>query len=217
MNTKIIDNNGDYTDFEIELDDRVYNVKVNDHLIWEAIKNELSNKRQGTHNTKTRHDVRGGGRKPYRQKGTGRARQGTSRSPIHVGGGITFGPHPRDYSYKMPRKAKRNAYRSILSKKLKDGSLKIIDDFKVDSGKTKDANSKLKNLVKDDRRVVLVYKDEDLMLKRAMSNLPWAKCISCYRLSAHDLFYAKEVVMIKDAATELNSFLLKGMKEGGSE
>jgi large subunit ribosomal protein L4 len=217
MNTKIIDNNGDYTDFEIELDDRVYNVKVNDHLIWEAIKNELSNKRQGTHNTKTRHDVRGGGRKPYRQKGTGRARQGTTRSPIHVGGGVAFGPHPRDYSYKMPRKAKRNAYRSILSKKLKDGSLKIIDDFKVDSGKTKDAYSKLKNLVKDDRRVVLVYKDDDLMLKRAMRNLPWAKCISCYRLSAHDLFYAKEVVMIKDAATELNSFLLKGMKEGGSE
>ncbi len=217
MNTKIIDNNGNYTDNEIELEDRIFNVEVNNHLIWEAIKNELANKRQGTHNTKTRHDVRGGGRKPFRQKGTGRARQGTSRSPIHVGGGIVFGPHPRDYSYKMPRKAKRSAYKSILSKKLQSGTLKIVDEFKVESGKTKDAQQKLKNLVKDDRRVILVYKDEDKMLKRAMRNLPWAKCISCYRLSAHDLFYAKEVILIKDAALELNEFLLKGMKEGGNK
>ena len=111
MNTKVIDNNGNPIG-EIELEDKIYNVEVNDHLIWEAIKNELANKRQGTHDTKTRSDVRGGGRKPFRQKGTGRARQGTSRSPINRGGGVVFGPHPRDYSYKMPRKAKRIAYKS---------------------------------------------------------------------------------------------------------
>ena len=215
MNTKVIDNNGNPIG-EIELEDKIYNVEVNDHLIWEAIKNELANKRQGTHDTKTRSDVRGGGRKPFRQKGTGRARQGTSRSPINRGGGVVFGPHPRDYSYKMPRKAKRIAYKSILSKKLNDGSIKIIDEFKVESGKTKDAYDKLASFT-DKRRVVLVYKEEDKMFKRAMRNIPWAHYLSCFRLSAHDLFYAKEIVMTKDAAVELNSFLLKGTSKGGGQ
>jgi large subunit ribosomal protein L4 len=216
MNTKVIDKTGKFTENEIELEDKVYNVEINDHLIWEAIKNELANKRQGTHNTKTRHEVSGGGKKPFRQKGTGRARQGTSRSPIHVGGGIVFGPHPRDYSYSMPRKAKRNAYKSILSKKLKSGSLKIVDEFKVESGKTKHAFELLSKIVTDKRRVILVYKEDDMMLKRAMRNLSWAKCISYQRLSAHELFYAKEVILTKDAALELNNFLLKGKKEGGN-
>ncbi len=216
MNTKLIDKNGNYTETQVELDDKVYNVEVNDHIIWEAIKNELANKRQGTHNTKTRSDVRGGGRKPYRQKGTGRARQGTSRSPIHRGGGVVFGPHPRDYSYKMPKKAKRVAYRSILSKKLKDGSLKIVDEFRVESGKTKDAYQQLLSLTEDRRRVILVYKEEDKMMKRAVRNIKWANTLSCYRLKAHDLFYAKEVILTKDAAQELNTFLLNGFK-GGSE
>ncbi len=216
MNTKLIDKNGNYTETQVELDDNVYNMEVNDHIIWEALKNELANKRQGTHNTKTRSDVRGGGRKPYRQKGTGRARQGTSRSPINRGGGVVFGPHPRDYSYKMPKKAKRVAYRSILSKKLKDGSLKIIDEFKVESGKTKDAYQQLLSLTEDRRRVILVYKEEDKMMKRAVRNIKWANTLSCYRLKAHDLFYAKEVILTKDAAQELNTFLLNGFK-GGSE
>lgn len=216
MNTKLIDKNGNYTETQIELDDNVYNMDINDHIIWEAIKNELANKRQGTHNTKTRSDVRGGGRKPYRQKGTGRARQGTSRSPIHRGGGVVFGPHPRDYSYKMPKKAKRVAYRSILSKKIKDGSLKIVDEFKVESGKTKDAYQQLLSLTEDQRRVVLVYKDEDKIMKRAVRNIKWANTLSCYRLNAHDLFYAKEIILTKDAAQELNTFLLNGFK-GGNE
>jgi large subunit ribosomal protein L4 len=216
MNTKLIDKNGNYTETQVELDDNVYNMEVNDHIIWEALKNELANKRQGTHNTKTRSDVKGGGRKPYRQKGTGRARQGTSRSPINRGGGVVFGPHPRDYSYKMPKKAKRVAYRSILSKKLKDGSLKIIDEFKVESGKTKDAYQQLLSLTEDRRRVILVYKEEDKMMKRAVRNIKWANTLSCYRLKAHDLFYAKEVILTKDAAQELNTFLLNGFK-GGSE
>ncbi len=216
MNTKVIDLNGNFTDGGVDLVDEVFNVEVNDHLIWEAVKNELANRRQGTHSTKTRHFVRGGGKKPYRQKGTGRARQGTSRSPVHVGGGVAFGPHPRDYSYKMPRKAKRNAYKSIFTKKLQSGNLTIVDEFKVDSGKTKDASNMLSGILSDTRRVVLVYKDEDAMLKRAMRNLSWAKCISYQRLSAHDLFYAKQVVITKDAALELNKFLLKGTK-GGDE
>lgn len=213
MNIKVIDNNNGNLKEDIRLEDSVYDVEVNDHLIWEAVKNELANKRQGTHNTKTRSDVRGGGRKPFRQKGTGRARQGTSSSPIQRGGGIVFGPHPRDYSYSMPRKAKRNAYKSIFSKKIKNDVLKVIDEFKVDSGKTKDAYEKLSKLT-GKRRVVLVYKEEDNMMKRAVRNIPWVKYMSCYRMNAHDLFYAKEVIITKEAAEELNTFLLKGTKGG---
>ncbi len=214
MNTKVIDVNGNVTSSEIQLEEKVFDVDVNDHLIWEAVKNELANKRQGTHSTKTRHFVSGGGKKPYRQKGTGRARQGTSRSPVHVGGGVAFGPHPRDYSYKMPRKAKRNAYKSILTKKLRAGSLKIVDEFKVESGKTRDARKMLTDILSDTRRVILIYKEEDQMMKRAMRNLPWAKCLSYERLSAYELFYAKEVIITKDAVLGLNSFLLKGSKGG---
>jgi large subunit ribosomal protein L4 len=222
MNTKIYDNNGNVTG-DIELEDKVYNIEVNEHVIWEAIKNELANDRQGTHNTKTRSDVNGGGRKPYRQKGTGRARQGTSRSPIHRSGGIVFGPHPRDYSYKMPKKSKRLAFRSILTKKIKSGSMRVIDDFTVDSGKTKDAYNILSNLT-DKRRVLLIYKDADdesgkekiIMLKRSVRNIKWVNSMSCYRLRAHDLFYAKEVLITKSAAELLNTYLLKGIK-GGNE
>ncbi len=214
MKSNVIDINGNVSSGGIELNDSVFGVDVNDHLIWEAVKNELANKRQGTHSTKTRHFVSGGGKKPYRQKGTGRARQGTSRSPVNVGGGVAFGPHPRDYSSKMPRKAKRNAYKSIFSKKIKAGALTVVDEFKIDSGKTKDAFNALSNIVSDKRRVVLVYKEEDQMMKRAMRNLSWAKCLSYQRLSAHELFYAKHVLITKEAALELNSFLLKGSKEG---
>jgi len=216
MNIKVIDNNGKQGE-EIQLEDKVYNVEVNDHLIWEAIKNELANMRQGTHNTKTRQDVSGGGKKPYRQKGTGRARQGTIRSPLHRGGGIVFGPHPRDYSYSMPRRAKRNAYKSILSKKMKSGSIKIVNEFKVESGKTKEAYQKLSSIISDKRRVLLVYKDENDMLKRSLKNIPWVTYTSCYRLKAHELYYAKEIVMTKEAATQLNTFLLSGAKEGDNE
>lgn len=214
MNTNVIDKNGNNIE-EIELEDKIYNIDVNNHLIWEAIKNELANKRQGNHETKTRSDVRGGGRKPFRQKGTGRARSGTSRSPLQRGGGVVFGPHKRDYSYKMPKKAKRMAYRSILSKKIKSGSLKIVNEFKIESGKTKEAYQRLSSLT-NKRRVVLIFKEEDFLLKRAVRNIPWASYMSCYRMNAHDLFYAKEIVITKDAALELNSFLLKAVKGGSN-
>lgn len=210
MNTKIIDMNGNYKE-EIELEDKVYKVNINQHIIWEAIKCELANKRQGTHNTKGRSDVRGGGRKPFRQKGTGRARAGTIRSPLYKGGGVVFGPHPRDYSYKMPKKAKRLSYRVILSQKVESGVFKVIESLKVDSGKTKEACELLSKLT-NKRRVIVVYKEEDKMLKRALRNIPWVNYLSCYRLSAHNLFYAKEILITKDAALELNSFLLKGLK-----
>ena len=145
----------------IELADAVFGIPVNEDVIWYAINNELANKRQGNASTKTRAEVSGSNARPYRQKGTGRARRGDKKSPILVGGGITFGPKPRDYSYSMPKKAKRLAIKSILSLKVQSDMLKIIEDFSVDSGKTKDLAGILKNCgqCKPGERTVMVLRE----------------------------------------------------------
>ena len=125
---------------DIELSDDVFNITPNRSAIYEAIKNELANARQGTSSTKTRAFVNGSGAKPYKQKGTGRARAGHKRSPLWKGGAVLFGPMPRDYSYVIPKKVKRLAFRSILSLKNKNNNLKIIENFKIENGKTKEIN-----------------------------------------------------------------------------
>ena len=121
----------------IELDDAVFGLPVNEDVIWYAINNELANKRLGTASTKDRGEVNGSNAKPYKQKGTGRARRGDKKSPVMVGGGTIFGPKPRDFSYSMPQKAKRLALKSILSLKVQNDTLKVVDDFSIESGKTK--------------------------------------------------------------------------------
>ncbi|RKX80104.1 MAG: 50S ribosomal protein L4 [Spirochaetes bacterium] len=202
----------------IELDDEVFNRKVNDKVIYYAIKNELANRRVGTASTKTRSEVRGSGAKPWRQKGTGRARAGTRKSPIWVGGGVTFGPKPRDYSYSIPKKMKRLAMKSILSLKNQENRLKIVEDFTVKSGKTRDLVAILKNLVTEER-TVLVLAEDDNMIKRAGSNIPWLGFLSYNRLRAHDLFYGKNVLMLESAALKLNEFYNNKKREvphGGS-
>jgi large subunit ribosomal protein L4 len=189
----------------IELNDRVFNCEVSDGTIYYAVNNELANKRVGCASTKGRSEVRGSGAKPWAQKGTGRARAGHKRSPIWVGGGIVFGPKPRDYSYKMPRKMKRLAMRSILSLKNKNERMKIVEDFTIESGKTADIVSLLKNLVNQERTVV-VLKDDDNMIKRAGRNLPWLTFLSYNRLRAHDLFYGKNILVMESAVDKLNDF-----------
>jgi large subunit ribosomal protein L4 len=189
----------------IELNDRVFNCEVSDGTIYYAVNNELANKRVGCASTKGRSEVRGSGAKPWAQKGTGRARAGHKRSPIWVGGGIVFGPKPRDYSYKMPRKMKRLAMRSILSLKNKNERMKIVEDFTIESGKTADIVSLLKNLVNQERTVV-VLKDDDNMIKRAGKNLPWLTFLSYNRLRAHDLFYGKNILVMESAVGKLNDF-----------
>lgn len=191
---------------DIELDDAVFARDVSEGSIYNAIRNELANKRVGTACTKGRSEVKGSGAKPWRQKGTGRARSGHKRSPVWVGGGIAFGPKPRDYSYKMPRKIKRLAIKSILSMKAKDdNSFKVIEDFTVESGKTKDLAVILKNLVSDER-TVLILKDDDSMVKRAGANIAKLDVLSYNRLNAHDLFYGKNVLVLEGAALKLNEF-----------
>ncbi len=190
---------------DITLDDDVFARDINEGIIYYAVKNELANMRVGTASTKTRGEVRGSKRKPWRQKGTGRARAGRRRSPLWVGGGITFGPKPRDYSYTMPKKAKRLAMKSILSRKVKEESLKVIEDFTIESGKTRDLVKILKNFTADER-TVLVLKDDDTMVKRAARNIPWLSFLTYNRMRAHDLFYGKHVLVMETAARNLNTF-----------
>ncbi len=189
----------------IELDETVFGLPINEDVIWYAINNELANKRIGTACTKGRAEVHGSNAKPYKQKGTGRARRGDKKSPLVVGGGTIFGPKPRDYSYAMPKKAKRLAMKSILSLKAQSDTLKIVEDFSVDNGKTKQLASLLKKLG-DNERTVIILKDDDEMIKRAGNNIPWLTFLSYNRLRAHDLFYGRRVIMLESAAKNLNEF-----------
>jgi large subunit ribosomal protein L4 len=190
---------------DIELEDAVFGLPVNEDLIWYAINNELANKRQGNASTKDRSEVHGSNAKPYKQKGTGRARRGDKKSPLMVGGGVVFGPRPRDYSWSMPKKAKRQAIKAILSLKAQSDGLKIIEDFSIDSGKTRDLAGLLKNF-RPGERTVLVLKDDDPMVKRAAGNIPWLSYLSYNRLRAHDLFYGRQVLVLESAAKNLNAF-----------
>lgn len=190
---------------EIELSDSVFSVDISEGSIYHAVRNELANLRQGTASTKTRSEVRGSGAKPWRQKGTGRARSGSRKSPVWVGGGTVFGPKPRDYSYKLPRKIKRLAIRSVLSLKLKDKVLKVIEDFTVESGKTKDLLKIVSGFVPDER-TILVLKDNDKMVKRSGGNVPWLRFLSFDRLRVHDLFYCRHLLLMESAAKSLNDF-----------
>jgi large subunit ribosomal protein L4 len=189
----------------IDLADAVFGLPVNEDVIWYAINNELANLRQGTASTKDRGEVHGSNAKPYKQKGTGRARRGDKKSPIIVGGGVVFGPKPRDYSYSIPKKAKRLAIKCILSLKAQTDSLKIIEDFSIESGKTKDLAGLLKKLG-DPQRTVVILKDDDPKIKQAGRNIPWLSFLSYNRLRAHDLFYGRQVLMLETAAKNLNEF-----------
>jgi large subunit ribosomal protein L4 len=187
------------------LDDNVFGLPVNEDLIWYAINNELANRRQGNASTKGRAEVHGSNAKPDNQKGTGRARRGDKKSPVLVGGGVIFGPKPRDFSYSIPKKAKRLALKTILSLKAQSDTLKIIEDFSVDSGKTKDL-AKLLNNFEPGLRTVIILKDDDPKIKRAAANIPWVKYLSYNRLEAHELFYGRQVLMLETAAKNLNDF-----------
>ncbi|MCL2472062.1 MAG: 50S ribosomal protein L4 [Treponema sp.] len=204
MNCKVFSTEGKEVR-TIELENAVFGLPVNDELIWNAINNELANMRQGNACTKDRGEIHGSNTKPYKQKGTGRARRGDKKSPVIVGGGTMFGPKPRDFSYAMPKKAKRLAIKTILSLKAQSDTLKIVEDFSIQSGKTKDLLSIISKF-NSGLRTVLILKDDDPMLKRAAGNIPWVSYLSYNRLRAHDLFYGRQILMLETAAKSLNDF-----------
>ena len=189
----------------ITLDDKVFGLPVNDDVIYYAITNELANMRVGTACTKGRAEVHGSNAKPYKQKGTGNARRGDKKSPIMVGGGTIFGPKPRDFSYSMPKKAKRLAMKSILSMQAQSDRLTVVEDFTVESGKTKDLVKILDNFVKGERTVI-VLKDDDAKIKQAGRNIPSLSFLSYNRLRAHDLYYARKIVILEGAVKNLSDF-----------
>ncbi len=189
----------------ITLDDSVFAREVSDGAIYHAVRNELANMRVGTASTKSRSEVAGTHRKPWRQKGTGRARAGTFQSPVRVGGGIAFGPKPRDYSYRLPKKMKRVALKSLLSLKNGADELIVVEDFTVESGKTRDLVAILSSLTGQER-TVLILGDDDSMVKRAGRNIPWLRMLSYNRLRAHDLFYGGKLVVTETAVQRLNEF-----------
>ena len=189
----------------INLDDKVFGLPVNDDVIYYAITNELANMRIGTACTKTRAEVHGINAKPYKQKGTGNARRGDKKSPIMVGGGTIFGPKPRDYSYAIPKKAKRLAMKSILSMQAQSDRFTVIEDFTIESGKTKDLVKILSNFA-DGERTVIILKDDDANIKRAGRNIPFLSFLSYNRLRAHDLFYGRKIIALEGAVKNLSDF-----------
>lgn len=196
----------------ITLDDNVFGLPENTDVIYYAITNELANKRVGTACTKTRAEVHGSNAKPYKQKGTGNARRGDKKSPLLRGGGVVFGPKPRDYSYKLPKKEKRLAMKTILSMQAQSDRFTVVEDFTVETGKTKDLLKILNNFSNGERTVVIL-KDNDALIKRAGRNIPTLYFLSYNRLRAHDLFYARKVIALEGAVTNLTEFYNNLAKE----
>ncbi len=183
----------------IELKDDVFATKVNRHLIWEAVRMQLANRRAGTACTKTRGEVRGGGRKPWPQKGTGRARQGSIRAPHWVGGGVVFGPKPRDYGYLMPKKARKAAVRSALSAKVKAGDVLFVDSINLEDHKTKRAVAFLENLGVYGKKVLIIVDEIDFNLDKSTRNIPKVKVLKAEAINTYDLLNADVVLITKDA------------------
>ena len=182
----------------IELNDSVFGVEVNEHLVHMAVVQQLANKRQGTQKAKTRSEVSGGGRKPWRQKGTGHARQGSTRAPQWTGGGVVFAPVPRDYSFKLNRKEKQAALKSVLTDKVANNNLIVIDELKFDEIKTKKFQAVLTNL-QIDKKALVVLNDNDQNVVLSARNIPTVKTSLTNTINVYDVLNANKLVLTKDA------------------
>ncbi|HOW22111.1 MAG TPA: 50S ribosomal protein L4 [Sedimentibacter sp.] len=187
---------------DIELRDDIFGVEVNRHVMYEAVKNYLANQRQGTQSAKTRGEVRGGGRKPWRQKGTGRARQGSIRAPQWVGGGVVFAPKPRDYSYKLPKKIKRLALKSALSSKVKDNEIIVVDSLVLDRPKTKDMVKVLSNL-KAGKKTLIVIPERDENVILASRNIPGVKTAYVNTINVYDILNCDSFLITREAVNKV--------------
>ena len=196
---------------DVELNDAVFGVELNESLIHAAVRNYLANRRQGTSATKTRGDVSGSGRKLWKQKGTGRARIASIRSPLWKGGGNVHGPQPRDWSYKMPKKMRRGALRSALSERLREGNLIVVDEFKIDNPKTKGFINLLTTLEladkKNQTKTLILDSLDNANLILASRNVKKTKITNGYGLNIYDLIYHEKVLISKAALEELNHLL----------
>ena len=181
----------------IELNDSIFGVEINEHLVHMAVLQQLANNRQGTQKAKTRSEVRGGGRKPWRQKGTGHARQGSTRSPQWAGGGVVFAPVPRDYSFKLNKKEKRAALKSALTSRVQENKLIVIDELKFDEIKTKNFKAVMDNLKVNKAYVVLNENDEKVV--KSARNLPNVQTALTNTINVYDVMKGGTVILTKDA------------------
>ncbi len=192
---------------EIELNDSVFGVEVNEAVMHQAVVMQLANQRLGTASTKTRGMVRGGGRKPWRQKGTGRARSGSTRSPLWVGGGTVFGPQPRNYAFSMPRKARRLAIKSALSAKVQAGELLVMEDITIKEPKTKTVVRMLDSLKIGDDKALIIVSAPDENVEKSSRNIPGVKSITSQGLNVYDILYHDKVLVTKDAVSKIEEVL----------
>lgn len=187
---------------DIDLNDSIFGIEVNQHVLYEVVKNQLANKRQGTQSAKTRSEVRGGGKKPWRQKGTDRARQGSIRSPQWKGGGVVFAPKPRDYSYKVPKKVRRLAMKSALSSKVSNGEILVLDSLSLDAPKTKDIVKMLKdNKVANKALIVMADKDENVI--RSARNIEGVETTLVSTLNVYDILKHDSFIITQDAVKKV--------------
>ena len=186
---------------DTELNDAVFGVEVNTHLVHQAVVLQLANKRQGTQSAKTRSEVSGGGRKPWRQKGTGHARQGSTRSPQWTGGGIVFAPKPRDYSFKMNKKEKNLALKSVLTTKVAENKFIVVDGLSFDEIKTKNMVNVLKNL--EVKKALVVTDDDNKNVTLSSRNIPGVKTAFTNTINVYDILKYDKMVVAKDVISKI--------------
>ena len=197
----VLDINGKVVE-QMELSEELFAAKINEHCVYEAVKNHLANKRQGTQCTKTRAEVRGGGRKPWRQKGTGRARQGSIRSVQWVGGGVAFAPKPRDYSYSLPKKVRRLAMKSALSSKVQDNEIIVLDALSLEAPKTKEMVNTFKNL-NAAKKVLVVTAENDANIVKSVRNIEGANVCHVSTLNVYDILNCDSFIITTDAVKKV--------------
>ena len=194
----VLDINGKVVE-QMEISEDLFAAQVNEHCVYEVVKNHLANKRQGTQSAKTRAEVRGGGRKPWRQKGTGRARQGSTRSPQWIGGGVVFAPKPRDYSYKINKKIKRIALKSVLTDKVQNNKLVVLNELVMSDAKTKAFAQMMKNLELSGVKTLFVTKENSPEVVRSGRNIKGVDITFANLINTYDIINHEVVVMTKDA------------------
>jgi large subunit ribosomal protein L4 len=200
----------------LDLDERVFGIEPNRAVLHQAVVTQLANQRKGTHDTKTRGEVAGGGKKPWRQKGTGRARQGSTRSPHWRGGGIVFGPHPRSYHRSLPRKMRRLAMRSALSAKVRDSALTVVDVLSVPTGKTKEMVELLGTLGLKKGVLMVLHEREDLLL-RSSANVAKVRAVTIEGMNLLDILNFPTLILTRDSVAAITERLLDDASAVGAE
>ena len=187
---------------DIELNEAIFGIEVNEHVVYEVVKNHLANRRQGTQSAKTRAEVRGGGRKPWRQKGTGRARQGSIRAPQWKGGGVVFAPKPRSYRYSVPKKVRRLAMKSALSSKVQDNEIIVLDALSLEAPKTKEMVNTFKNL-NAAKKVLVVTAENDANIVKSVRNIEGANVCHVSTLNVYDILNCDSFIITTDAVKKV--------------